>query len=264
MQFFTGSPALSSYRLEKLLAGIREHVPAVRSIDSRYIHFADFESGLNVDQEAVLRRLLEYGPQVESHDCAGELFLVTPRAGTISPWSSKATDIAHNCGLTGIHRLERGIAYFVDLEKQALDAGAFERISAGLHDRMTEMVLHSYDDAAVLFETHEPAPLGSVDIIGGGADALRAANTGLGLALSDDEIDYLVDHFTSTGRNPHDAELMMFAQANSEHCRHKIFNADWIIDGQQQERSLFSMIRNTHATHPENVLSAYPITTTPR
>ena len=183
---------------------------------------------------------------------------MTPRAGTISPWSSKATDIAHNCGLQKIARLERGVAYYIELESSARLSDADQQwIMAQIHDRMTEMVMGAFEDANCLFDHHEPRPGGHVDILAGGRDALVAANTELGLALSEDEIDYLLEYFTSVERNPGDAELMMFAQANSEHCRHKIFNADWIIDGKQQEHSLFGMIRNTYNQSPENILSAY-------
>ncbi|UCB56034.1 MAG: phosphoribosylformylglycinamidine synthase [Thiotrichales bacterium] len=258
MQFFTGSPALSSFRLEKLLAEIKQQIPTVSCIASHYIHFVDIEGELTQDESKVLHRLLEYGPAISDSACDGELFLVTPRAGTISPWSSKSTDIAHNCGLNRILRLERGIAYTVG----ATDGHEFsdnERriVAHALHDRMTEMVLTSYDDASILFSHAEPQPGETVDVINGGKQALVEANAAMGLALSPDEIEYLVDYFTSIRRNPGDAELMMFAQANSEHCRHKIFNADWIIDGVEQDRSLFRMIRNTHDLHPDNVLSAY-------
>ena len=258
MQFFTGSPALSSFRLEKLLAGIKQQVPTVNCIASHYIHFADIDGELPQAETDVLLKLLEYGPTINEHSCEGELFLVTPRAGTISPWSSKSTDIAHNCGLRRILRLERGIAYSVaGKDGHSFSAAELDLIGHALHDRMTEMVLRDYAEASILFSHAEPMPGASVDVINGGKDALVAANTGLGLALSPDEIDYLVDYFTSIKRNPGDAELMMFAQANSEHCRHKIFNADWIIDGEKQDMSLFRMIRNTHDRHPDNVLSAY-------
>ncbi|MGB5601232.1 MAG: phosphoribosylformylglycinamidine synthase [Gammaproteobacteria bacterium] len=257
MQFFTGSPALSRFRLDKLLSETQKQVAAVSCLSAHYIHFADIETELTAAEDEVLQKLLEYGPAMHDSSCEGELFLVTPRAGTISPWSSKSTDIAHNCGLGKILRLERGIAYtlgssgarFTDAERSAI-----EHV---LHDRMTEMVLASYDDASILFSHAEPMPGETVDVINGGKEALVRANTAMGLALSTDEIDYLFDYFTSIERNPGDAELMMFAQANSEHCRHKIFNADWIVDGRQQDTTLFKMIRNTHDLHPDNVLSAY-------
>ena len=258
MQFFTGSPALSRFRLEKRLAEIQQQVPAVSCISSHYIHFAEIDGELTTAETDILHKLLEYGPTISDSSCEGELFLVTPRSGTISPWSSKSTDIAHNCGLNRILRLERGIAYTVGRkDDHQFSQAERDLIKHALHDRMTEMVLRSYQDASILFSHAEPMPGETVDLINGGRDALIRANGQLGLALSADEIDYLVDYFTLIKRNPGDAELMMFAQANSEHCRHKIFNADWIIDGEKQDSSLFKMIRNTHDRNPENVLSAY-------
>ncbi|MFZ2321835.1 MAG: phosphoribosylformylglycinamidine synthase, partial [Pseudomonas sp.] len=199
-------------------------------------------------------RLLKYGPSVPVQEPTGRLFLVVPRFGTISPWSSKATDIANNCGLAKIQRLERGIAYYVAGE---LSDDQAAEVSAVLHDRMTQLVLAKLEQASGLFSHAEPKPLTAVDVLGGGRAALEQANAQLGLALAEDEIDYLVKSFNDLGRNPHDIELMMFAQANSEHCRHKIFNASWDIDGQNQEKSLFGMIKNTYQMHSENVLSAY-------
>ncbi len=258
MQFFTGSPALSRFRLEKLLTEIQQQVASVGCVASHYIHFADIDGELTTEEAEVLHKLLEYGPAMRDDSCEGELFLVTPRAGTISPWSSKSTDIAHNCGLSKILRLERAIAYNVgSKDGHQFSNSELDNIKHALHDRMTEMVLKSYEDASILFSHAEAMPGETVDVINGGTDALVRANREMGLALSPDEIDYLVDYFTSIKRNPGDAELMMFAQANSEHCRHKIFNADWIIDGEKQDTSLFKMIRNTHDKHPENVLSAY-------
>ncbi|MFN6961268.1 MAG: phosphoribosylformylglycinamidine synthase, partial [Rhodocyclaceae bacterium] len=181
----------------------------------------------------------------------GTMLLVTPRLGTISPWSSKATDIAHNCGFDAVKRIERGIAYI--LPNSALT----KRHLARLHDRMTESVLDSLDAVEALFHHVAPQPMTSIDILAGGRTALVAANDELGLALSADEIDYLIDNFTKLGRNPTDVELMMFAQANSEHCRHKIFNASWEIDGEPQPLSLFGMIRKTHQAHPAGTIVAY-------
>ncbi len=248
---FRGSPVLSAFRLEKLLAAARARVPALGSIYAEYVHFVD--GALSSHERVVLERLLEYGPAVAEQAIDREpTLIVVPRPGTISPWSSKATDIARNCGLAQLKRIERGVAWWIDA-----DADDLEALKPLLHDRMTEAVLGASDDPAVLFASHAPAALAAVDVLGGGRAALERADAELGLALSEDEIDYLVDNFTRLGRNPHDVELMMFAQANSEHCRHKIFNADWIVDGQRQERSLFAMIRNTHAHAPEGVLSAY-------
>jgi len=175
-------------------------------------------------------------PALASHAPQGKLLLVTPRPGTISPWSSKATDIAHNCGLQQVNRLERGVAYYI--EAGTLTNEQWQQVTAELHDRMMETVFFALDDAEQLFAHHQPTPVTSVDLLGQGRQALIDANLRLGLALAEDEIDYLQDAFTKLGRNPNDIELYMFAQANSEHCRHKIFNADWVIDGEQQPKSL--------------------------
>ena len=256
MHYFPGSPALSSFRVEKLLNQLQQQVPGITALHSQYVHFADVEGDLAPEQKVTLEKLLTYGPHFEAESLGGALFLVTPRAGTISPWSSKATDIAHNCGLGNILRLERGVAYYIE-SSAALSEADQQAVMALIHDRMTEMVMRDFDAAAVLFHHTEPAEGGHVDVLGGGREALVAANQSLGLALSEDEIDYLMEYFQSANRNPGDAELMMFAQANSEHCRHKIFNADWIIDGQRQDMSLFKMIRNTFSASPWRILSAY-------
>jgi len=256
MLIIPGAPALSRFRIDKLLESVRSTTPAVASLSSRYMHFVDVDGTLADAQRAVLDRLLSYGPTRRQAQEDGELVLVLPRFGTISPWSSKATDIAHNCGLEGVLRIERGIAHRL-IPSGAPIGEQLGDIAACLHDRMTESVVYSVDAAARLFEHHTPAPLVHIDVMGGGRKALEGANICLGLALSDDEIEYLLAHFSDQGRNPTDAELMMFAQANSEHCRHKIFNADWIVDGEQKSRSLFQMIKNTYAVSPDGVLSAY-------
>ncbi|MDW0361639.1 phosphoribosylformylglycinamidine synthase [Halomonas venusta] len=252
-----GAPALSAFRHERLLTVLRERVPEVEALSAHYVHFIDHRETLDDAAQECLAKLLDYGSHA-SQDIPdhAQRFLVVPRLGTQSPWSSKATDIAHNCGLHQIDRIERGVDYRVAL-RGAPSAEQLGAISALLHDRMTENVLSDVADAVKLFAHHAPAPLGSVDILEGGRDALATANRELGLALADDEIDYLVAAFIELGRNPSDVELMMFAQANSEHCRHKIFNADWVIDGEAQSHSLFKMIKNTFATSPDNVLSAY-------
>lgn len=254
MLILRGAPALSNFRTQKLLSSLQQTVPSVTGVSSEFVHFASVSAPLSDAQTQVLKQLLTYGPKVEkeaSHE--GELFLVVPRLGTISPWASKATDIAKNTGLESVKRVERGVAYYVT-GASAADRAA---IAAILHDRMVETVLARLEDAEQLFLQQEPAAQTTVDILGGGRDALVAANSALGLALADDEIDYLVDAFKGLNRNPVDVELMMFAQANSEHCRHKIFNASWTIDGVDQERSLFKMIKNTNEKGGENVLSAY-------
>ncbi|MFC6121692.1 phosphoribosylformylglycinamidine synthase [Phytobacter sp. SCO41] len=255
MEILRGSPALSAFRINKLLARFQAARLPVSNIYAEYVHFADVNDRLNEEELTRLQRLLKYGPNLSSHTPIGKLLLVTPRPGTISPWSSKATDIAHNCDLGKINRLERGVAYYV--EASTLTEAQWASVAAELHDRMMETVFTAEADAARLFEHHQPAPVQSVDLLGEGRQALIDANVRLGLALAEDEIDYLQDAFSRLGRNPNDIELYMFAQANSEHCRHKIFNADWVIDGKQQPKSLFKMIKNTFEKTPDYVLSAY-------
>ncbi|EMM6762886.1 phosphoribosylformylglycinamidine synthase [Pluralibacter gergoviae] len=255
MEILRGSPALSAFRITKLLARFQAANLPVSNIYAEYMHFAELSAPLSDEEQTRLASLLTYGPHLSSHTPAGKLLLVTPRPGTISPWSSKATDIAHNCGLQQVVRLERGVAYYV--EASTLSADQWQRVAAELHDRMMESVFGSLQEAENLFAHHQPAPVASVDMLGQGRSALEEANRRLGLALAEDEIDYLLDAFTTLNRNPNDIELYMFAQANSEHCRHKIFNADWVIDGEQQPKSLFKMIKNTFEKTPDHVLSAY-------
>lgn len=247
-----GSPALSAFRLEKLHARLAEIAPGTRIAGAEFWHFVDTAHALDARERAVLEQLLVYGEPVRPRPAPGELYLVVPRIGTISPWSSKATDIARQCGLPAVQRIERGIAYY------AAGVGA-ERgeIAARLHDRMTETVLDTLDRAEQLFRHVEPRPLASIDLLARGRAALEEANRAMGLALSADEIDYLLENFRLIGRNPTDAELTMFAQANSEHCRHKIFNASWVIDGVAQEQTLFGMIRETEKANPQGTVLAY-------
>lgn len=255
MEIIRGAPALSAFRVQKIMEACETASLPVSGIYAEYIHLADLTESLNDNETQQLAKLLTYGPAIEAHAPQGTLHFVTPRPGTISPWSSKATDIAHNCGLNKVKRLERGIAYYV--ESDALTTEQALSLTALLHDRMVEVILTDFEQAAALFVRTEPAVVKSVDILGEGRSALELANTQLGLALANDEIDYLVENFVKLGRNPNDVELMMFAQANSEHCRHKIFNADWTIDGEVQPKSLFKMIKNTFAVTPDGVLSAY-------
>jgi phosphoribosylformylglycinamidine synthase len=253
-----GAPALSDFRVNKLLAQCIQLQLPVTEIYAEFAHFAQLNEELATDETKVLQQLLTYGPTIEEHEPQGQFYLVTPRPGTISPWSSKSTDIAHNCGLAKVERLERGMAYYVSLEDGAtLNAEQEQLLVDLLHDRMMESVFTHFSDADKLFVSAEPGELTAIDIENGGKNALVSANVELGLALADDEVNYLFENFTKLGRNPHDIELYMFAQANSEHCRHKIFNADWTIDGEQQPKSLFKMIRNTHEVNPDFVLSAY-------
>lgn len=260
-----GGLALSAFRLNKLHNLLSTGIPGLRELNVEFIHFVDLGQRLNNNEQQILERLLSYGRPAPQVIPKGEIIWVIPRLGTISPWSSRATDIAHQCGLFSVQRIERGIAYYLNVVNTDLDSEEHNNLSAAdftfatdhLHDPMTESVIYNIDEADSLFLKASPAPLSIVDIIGGGRTALIQANLDFGLALSNDEIDYLLESFNALGRNPTDVELMMFAQANSEHCRHKIFNADWIVDGQVAEQSLFDMIRNTHWKSPENILSAY-------
>ena len=256
MLVLPGAPALSSFRIAKVLASLRAVSISVTDVSARYVHFVDAERPLTDEETALLTRLLRYGPSSDAADADGVLSLVVPRLGTISPWSSKATDIAHNCGLEAVRRIERGVAFHI-AAGGSLDQHEVREMRGLLHDRMVEAVLDSLEAAEALFQAHDPSPLEQVDVIEGGEQALHSANEALGLALAPDEITYLVNRFRQLGRNPTDVELMMFAQANSEHCRHKIFNASWTIDGREEEQSLFGFIRNTHAAHNHGVLSAY-------
>ena len=253
MLVLPGNPALSRFRREKLL----QELPGVEELNARHVHFASLHRPLSEREQRVLERLLDYGPEEdETLPENGRVFLVVPRPGTRSPWSSRATDICHNAGLEAVERLERGVEYRV-VTGPGAEPEILERVAAGLHDRMTETVFGSLDEAEALFGHQEPAPLSRVDLLGQGREALERANLELGLALAPDEIEYLEEQFRALGRNPSDAELMMFAQANSEHCRHKIFNARWRIDGSMQPHSLFDMIRNTLEQSPKEMLSAY-------
>lgn len=255
---FPGSPALSDFRRDKLFQELRLRLPMLSGLYAEYLHFARVSESLTEPETHKLQQVLTYGPSRVRQQHEGELLLVTPRLGTISPWSTKATDIARHCGVDKVERLERGTAWYFRFSDDAgLTEERREVLLPVIHDRMTESVMTDVTGAVALFEQTEPAPLQTVDVLGGGRDALVAANNQLGLALSEDEIDYLVENFNAMGRNPTDVELMMFAQANSEHCRHKIFNADWVIDGKRKERSLFRMIRHTHESHPEGTVVAY-------
>ena len=257
-----GKTALSSFRFEKLRATLKDAVPNVVLVDTRHWYFVALK-GMALTQEAavLLDRLLGLSDAAGEPNGANKLqrLLVVPRLGTISPWSSKATDIAQHCALPQVERIERGVAYYFKTKNgKALTEAERKAVLPQLHDRMTESVLASFDGVAEkIFKHGTPVPLSSVDILKGGKAALETANRELGLALSADEIDYLVENFQKLDRNPTDVELMMFAQANSEHCRHKIFNADWIIDDEQQAISLFGMIRNTHKLHPAGTVVAY-------
>ncbi|NNF52742.1 MAG: phosphoribosylformylglycinamidine synthase [Gammaproteobacteria bacterium] len=251
-----GAPALSEFRLEKRTGEVRALVPQVDRLSARFVHYVRLGAALDTDHRRTLEQLLQYGPRYPSQTTAGEQLIVIPRPGTISPWSSKATDIAHRCGLADVERLERGIVYTLE-STRPLSEEQRGAAATCLHDRMTEVVIRDASEASALFADLPPRPHRDIDVITGGREALLGADDELGLALAEDEVDYLLEAFTRIGRNPTDVELMMFAQANSEHCRHKIFNADWFIDGAARDKTLFGMIRNTHARSPHGVLSAY-------
>ncbi len=264
-QFIPGSSVLSAFKRERLLSKMKSAGIPIANLVARYEHHVLIEQALTEAEQQRLKQLLDYGLPVNAEDIQDKKSVslrVLPRLGTISPWASKATDIAHNCGLTGIKRIERGIEYILIPEKGLLGSKQFTEaqlgsIAAMLHDRMTETVVDVDFDGQALFRVLEGKPLQTVPVLSQGKAALNQANTELGLALSEDEIEYLVDAFTTLGRDPTDVELMMFAQANSEHCRHKIFNAKWKIDGEEKENTLFGMIRQTHAAQPLGTVVAY-------
>lgn len=254
-----GSQANSPFRLNKLLQAVKAEFPSVTAIDSEFQHLVDLKEGvsaLSADDQLKLGRLLDYGSKTDAVLHEGQRVYVIPRFGTISPWSTKATDIVRHCGLDKIRRIERGVAYYVHAST-TLSAGSLAGVARHFYDPMVESVIYDLPDAAQLFATESPAPLLEVPVLDQGRSALDTANQQLGLALSDDEIEYLLDAYKQLNKNPTDVELMMFAQVNSEHCRHKIFNADWIIDGDEQEHSLFRMIRETHRQNPMGTLVAY-------
>ena len=258
MNIMRGSSAVSDFRLEKLSQSISKAGISVKSINSTYIHLIDLNEELTEAEQNVLKQILSYGPVKAEKKEEGDLFFVIPRVGTISPWASKATDIVHNCGLSKIRRIERGIAYYISKQ----DGTAFSQEERNvviplLHDRMMENVLSSLEDGEKLFGKQEPKPFKSVPLTTKGLEAIREANVELGLALNEPEMGYLLDSFKDLGRDPTDIELYMFAQMNSEHCRHKVFNAKWTIDGKEEDKSLFGMVRNTYDQHPDYVLSAY-------
>ena len=252
-----GAAALSPFRLDKIRREAAQQGVNLGALAARYWHFLEMDDGLDAAQMRLVEQTLDYGTPTDTPTANDPLIVVTPRPGTISPWSSKATDILKNCGLSGFRRIERGVAFHIlDSSGQSLSDAATSRLLPLLHDRMTEAVM-TLAEVDRLFQHVAPRELARVDVLGGGRDALQRANAELGLALSDDELDYLVENFVRIGRNPTDVELMMFAQANSEHCRHKIFNASWVIDGAAEAKSLFGMIRDTHAAHPAGTVVAY-------
>ncbi len=260
---FEGGSALSEFRARQLLPKLQAVDPRIEGIAARFVHLVVTDGALDAAGRERFEALLSYGEPFEAPAAkASAAVVVTPRLGTVSPWASKATDIAHNCGLA-LRRVERVTQYHLKLKAPllgkapVLEGESLAAAAGPLHDRMTESVLATVDQAASLFSELPAQPMATVDVLAQGRAALEAANTGFGLALAEDEIDYLVDAFTKLGRNPSDVELMMFAQANSEHCRHKIFNADFTIDGAAQPQSLFSMIRHTERQNPQHTVIAY-------
>ncbi len=262
---FEGASALSHFRALQLLPRLQAVHGQITGLSARYVHVVSTDAAPDEALKGRLRALLTYGepyqPASGSRTDTRVAVVVAPRFGTVSPWSSKASDIAHNCGLA-IRRVERLVEYEIALSQPLIGKRAFskpqlEDLANLLHDRMTESVMFDRAEASKLFTDLAAQPMAHVDLLGGGRGALEAANREFGLALTDDEIDYLVQAFTQLERNPTDVELMMFAQANSEHCRHKIFNADFIIDGTPQASSLFGMIRHTHQKNPQHMLVAY-------
>ena len=257
MLILQGSNALSKFRINKLLSVVQTHTPEIISIQTRFIHFVNENEALDKKEDAQLNELLNYGETCNSF-IKGSQLIAIPRPGTISPWSSKASDIAHNSGLNKIIRIERGIIYLFEISNEKkLTKGQIEKITPLIHDRMTEIIIEDENEAVKLFNTTEPNPIEKIDILNKGIDELEKANLNMGLALSQDEINFLFSNFSELKRNPTDVELMMFAQANSEHCRHKIFNTKWIIDDTKKEDSLFSMIKQTYKDNSGNILSAY-------
>jgi phosphoribosylformylglycinamidine synthase len=258
---FEGGNALSSFRAQQLLTDLVAIHPKITGVSARFVHLVATEGAVASALQERLSALLTYGDPYKG-SAEGLAFIVTPRLGTISPWASKATDIARNCGLN-VFRVERMTEYRVDMKsgllggKPELSTEQTAQVAALLHDRMTESVFATRAEAEQLFTTLAAQPMEFVDVLGGGRAALETANKQWGLALAEDEIEYLVNAFNDLKRNPTDVELMMFAQANSEHCRHKIFNAKFTIDGVEQEKSLFGMIRNTEACSPQHTVVAY-------
>ncbi len=257
---FEGGNALSSFRIQQLLPQLQAIHSKISGIAARYVHLVASDAPLAPALAEQLAALLQYGDPYSGIQ-EGPSIVVSPRLGTVSPWASKATDIAHNCGFA-VRRIERLVEYRLSVKSSLLGSNslpqeALQAVAALLHDRMTESAMFERSQALALFNALAPAALDHVDVLGGGKAALVEANTRFGLALAADEIDYLLNAFTQLGRNPSDVELMMFAQANSEHCRHKIFNAQFTIDGAEQDSSLFGMIRHTHQQNPQHMLVAY-------
>ena len=251
-----GPPSHSPFRLQQLLGELRKLSDSIENLGARYTHFIDSNDQLDQKEIGVLKILLTYGPDWGIGPEKGQKIIVVPRLGTISPWSSKATEIVKLSGLSTIQRIERGIIYTL-VNNGTLEEQELESLFGKLHDRMTQTVLLRDQDAEFMFQSQTPKELCTIPVLSQGLKALKQANSELGMALSQKEMEYLIENFESLERDPTDAELMMFAQANSEHCRHKVFNADWSIDGIKQDKTLFDMIKHTYQSFPEGILSAY-------
>ncbi len=253
ISFHTGIQALRNFKVKTLNKKISALIPDIELVSSEYIHFIESKQNLNNSNKSTLDKLLDYAPKANLSNSNFQI-TISPRIGTISPWSSKASEICKLCGLSDIKRVERGITYHFNRRTNDKELKA---ILEFVMDKMTESYLENIEESKLLFNELQPRNFNSIDILKYGESAIIKANIELGLALSDSEINYLFDRFTRLERNPRDIELMMFAQANSEHCRHKIFNADWTIDSEKQAVSLFGMIKNTYHQNPDGLLSVY-------
>ena len=253
ISFHSGIQALRKFKVNSLNQRIKALIPDLELTGTEYIHFIESEKNLSQSNKKILHKLLNYSPKVNLKNSKYKVTII-PRIGTISPWSSKASDICKICGLSVISRVERGINYHFD---RTINANELVTILELVMDKMTESHLNNINDSDLLFKKLMPNEFNTIDLLVKGKSAITEANSELGLALSQSEINYLFESFVAIGRNPRDIELMMFAQANSEHCRHKIFNADWTIDSEKQAISLFGMIKNTYKQNPEGLLSVY-------
>ncbi len=260
MHILRGRTALSKFRISKLLTALQQKIPDIQKLDCQFIYFIHSQNKLNNNEIKQLNIILGLSGQKNdsrnNQDNALPILKI-PRPGTISPWSSKATNILHNSGMSNILRIERGTSWIIVVASEINRQTDIDLIKPLLHDRMTETVVKDFNQAAILFQSSDAAPLKTIEVLTSGKKSLELANAEMGLALSASEIDYLLDSYKNISRNPTDVELMMFAQANSEHCRHKIFNSGWIINGEKKSNTLFDMIRQTHKKNPGKVLSAY-------
>ncbi|WP_341765010.1 phosphoribosylformylglycinamidine synthase [Candidatus Providencia siddallii] len=255
MQILYGPKALSDFRINNLLSIFIKKNIHIKNIYTKYIYFIDLLSPLTSNEKNKLNELLKYDFNLKKQKIIEKLIIVVPRLGTISSWSSKATNIAYNCNLLKINRIERGIAYYI--KATSLSSSELNYIKIILHNKMTENIFTSFEEIKLMFKKHKPLPMKTINVINNGRVELENINKKIRLGYSEDEITYLLNVFLKLQRNPTDVELYSFAQINSEHCRHKIFNANWIINKKKQTKSLFDMIKNTFKNTPDHVLSAY-------